>query len=180
MNIPNIITVLRFVLIPIFGYFLITGQYLIGVVLFIIAGFTDVLDGLIARRFNMVTSWGKFADPIADKLMQVTALVVLAMKGIIPLAIIVIVVAKEGLIAIGSILLYEKDDIVVTANWYGKMATVVFYLAIVMAIIFRINNLVSPFADILVNTFMVVAVLSSLFALLMYFLTYKKIHKEIK
>jgi cardiolipin synthase len=167
-------------MIPIFGYFLLTGQYLIGVVLFIIAGFTDVLDGLIARRFNMVTSWGKFADPMADKFMQVTALVILAMKGIIPLAIIIIVVAKEVLIAIGSIMLYEKDDIVVTSNWYGKLATVVFYLAIVMAIIFRINNLKSPYTDIFVNTFMVIAVLASLFALLMYFLTYRKIHKEIK
>ncbi len=167
-------------MIPIFGYFLLTGQYVVGVILFIIAGLTDVLDGYIARKFDMVTSWGKFADPMADKLMQATALVILTINNIIPYPIIVIVVVKEALIAAGSILLYKKDDIVVTSNWYGKMATVIFYLAIIMAIVFKINNLKPPYTDVIVNSLMLIAILSSLFALLMYFLAYKKIRKEIK
>jgi len=67
------------------------------------------VDGYIARKFDMVTSWGKFADPVADKLMQATALVILTINNIIPYPIIVIVVVKEALIAVGSILLYKKD-----------------------------------------------------------------------
>lgn len=180
MNIPNILTALRFILIPVFAYFLLTGQYITGVILFSIAGLTDVLDGYIARKYNMTTSWGKLADPTADKLMQVSALLILTINGIIPLIIIIVVVIKEAMVAAGSILLYKKDDIVVTSNRYGKAATVIFYLVIIMAIVFKIVNLKSPYTDIFVNGFMILAVLSSVFAFIMYFITYKKIHKEKK
>lgn len=168
MNIPNVLTAIRFIIIPIFGYFLYKEQYYTAVFLFLLGGLTDVLDGFIARRFNMITSWGKLADPLADKLMQITALILLVMQGKIPTVILIIVVAKEAFMATGSILLYKQENVVVAANWYGKLATVVFYFAIIM-IIFR-----GPYNQV----FIVVAVLATLFAFFMYSLTFNRIKKH--
>jgi cardiolipin synthase len=162
VNLPNILTALRFVLIPVFGYFLYKENYIIAVSLFLLGGITDVLDGYIARKYNMITSWGKLADPLADKFMQITALVLLTMQQRIPTAILIIVVAKEIFMVAGSILLYKQQKFVVSANWYGKMATVVFFFAIIMIIV-RV-----PYSQF----FIIVALLSTLFAFFMYSLTY--------
>lgn len=162
VNIPNILTAVRFVIIPVFGYFLYKEQYHTAVVLFLIGGLTDVSDGYIARKFNMVTSWGKLADPLADKLMQITALVLLTVQEKIPKVILIIVVAKEAFMGAGSLLLYKQKNVVVSANWYGKVATVVFYFAIIM-IIFK-----APYNQL----FIIIAVLATLFAFFMYSLTY--------
>lgn len=172
MNIPNILTVIRLLIIPVFGYYLFKGPgyYTFAVFLFLLAGLTDILDGYIARKFNMVTSWGKLADPVADKLMQITALIILTIQQKIPTVILIIVIAKEAFMGLGSILLYKKENFVVSANWYGKMATVVFYFAIIM-IIFN-----EPFS----NVFIVVAVLATLFAFVMYSRTYRSIRRDPK
>ncbi|MCX8130055.1 MAG: CDP-diacylglycerol--glycerol-3-phosphate 3-phosphatidyltransferase [Clostridia bacterium] len=172
MNIPNAITAVRFVLIPFFGYFLYMGQfdssqYIVAVIIFLIGGFTDVLDGFIARKFNLITSFGKLADPIADKLMQITALVILTIQDKIPVVVLIIVIAKEAFMGTGSILLYRQENLVVSANWYGKLATVVFHIAIIIAI-FSANK---SYSDI----FIAIAVCATLFAFFMYSMTYRKI-----
>jgi len=113
------------------------------VILFLLAGVTDVLDG--TRKFNMVTSFGKLADPLADKLMQLTALTILTIQDIIPLPVLIIVVAKESFMIIGSILIYKKVNFVVQADWYGKFATVVFFLAIVLTILVRSGLFANPY-----------------------------------
>ena len=170
MNIPNAITVVRFCLIPFFGYYLYIGQfdkkyYIVAVILFILGGITDILDGYIARKFNLITSFGKLADPVADKLMQITALVLLTMQDRIPPIVLIIVLAKEIFMGIGSILLYKQENFVVSANWYGKMATVVFHIAIIIAI----------FSERFSHVFVLIAVFSTLFAFFMYSLDYRKI-----
>jgi cardiolipin synthase (CMP-forming) len=169
VNVPNILTAIRFILIPIFAYYLCIGDYYTAVFLFLLAGLTDILDGFIARKYNLITSWGKLADPLVDKLMQITALVILSIvKGMIPMWLLSIVIAKEVFMGIGTILLYKQQNYVVSANWYGKMATVVFYFAIVM-IIFKVpsNN---PY-----NPFIFLAVLATLFAFSMYVRSYRQI-----
>lgn len=176
MNIPNILTAIRFVLIPVFAYFLVTEHYVVAVVLFLTGGLTDVLDGYIARRFNLVTAWGKIADPMADKLMQLTALFILSIViKVIPIELLAIILAKEIFMGIGALTLYKQDNYVVSANWYGKMATVVFYLAIVM-LIFD-----TPFSQRILfglpfnRFFFLIAVLAALFAFAMYVRAYQKI-----
>ena len=168
MNIPNILTAMRFVIIPIFGYYLYKEQYGLAVSLFLLGGLTDILDGYIARKFNLITSFGKLADPLADKLMLITALVLLAGQGKIPAVILIIVVAKEIFMCVGTVLLYKQENLVVSANWYGKMATVVFYFAIIM-IIFNVRY---------ANVFIGIAVISTLFAFFMYSLSFRKIKYE--
>lgn len=170
MNVPNILTVIRFLMIPVFAYFLCLGEYFTAAFLFLLAGLTDVLDGFIARKYNLITPWGKLADPLADKLMQITALVILTfIHGFIHPIILAVVLAKELFMVAGSVVLYKQNDYVVSANWYGKMATVVFYFAIVM-IIFK-----APYR----NVFISVAVLSTLFAFLMYIRQYMQIKNAV-
>ena len=184
MNVPNILTVLRFLLIPVFAYYLCIEHYVVAVILFLAGGLTDVLDGYIARRYNLVTSWGKIADPLADKLMQMTALVILTSWGLpwslnkIPIELLAIILAKEIFMGIGAIVLYKQDNYVVSANWYGKIVTVVFYLAIVMLIFDK------PFSQLILlglpfnRLFFLLAVFGALFAFFMYVRSYQKIKKN--
>ncbi len=168
MNIPNILTVIRFILIPVFGYHMYQKQYIAAVVVFLIAGLTDILDGYIARKYNMVTSWGKIADPLADKLMQITALAFLTFFEKIQLIVLVIVIIKEAFMGAGTIFLYRRKHVVVSANWYGKLATVIFYIAIILSIFNQ------KYQDVLIW----IAVLSTLFALVMYTISFTKIKKS--
>lgn len=181
MNIPNILTIIRFLIVPVFGYYLYTREFVIAAILFVLGGLTDVLDGYIARKFNLVTSWGKIADPVADKLMQLTALLILSVVlKIVPIEFLLIILAKEILMGIGAFVLYRQDNYVVSANWYGKLTTVVFYLAIIMMMFDE------PFSrwsiwGIPSNKFVfVLAIIVALFAFLMYVKSYFGIKKKNK
>lgn len=165
MNIPNTLTTIRFLLIPIFGYFLYEGQYFWSVMILILSGLTDILDGFFARKLDMITSWGIFADPLADKLTQLTALVLLFLKNRIHLVIIIILLLKESLMGIGSLLLYKQNNIVVSSNWYGKMAAVILYFSVIL-VIFDVPN---------ASYFVIIAVAASLFSLIMYMIRYFRI-----
>ena len=167
MNIPNILTIMRFLLIPFFAYFLHMQKYLISFFIFLLGGLTDILDGYIARKFDLITSWGKLADPLADKLMQITALTFLTIQGKIPLFVLIIVIIKETLMGIGGVLLYKQKNYVVSANWYGKLASLIFYFAIIM-ILFK-----APYS----NIFILIALIMTLFAFFMYLKNYIEIRK---
>ncbi|MBU5677053.1 CDP-diacylglycerol--glycerol-3-phosphate 3-phosphatidyltransferase [Alkaliphilus sp. MSJ-5] len=134
MNLPNILTTVRFVLIPLFvGVFFspLEKSLLYSVIIFILAGITDVLDGYIARKYDAISKWGQAMDPLADKLMQLTVLICFTSKQFIPIWVISIYGIKEISMILGGIVLYtKKDKLVVPANSYGKIATIVFYIAI--------------------------------------------------
>jgi cardiolipin synthase len=149
---------------------MIINNYLAAVILFLIGGLTDVLDGYIARKYNLITSFGKLADPLADKLMQITALVLLVIQQKLPLFVLMIVAVKELLMGIGSLSLLRKDKVVVSANWYGKLATVVFYFAILM-LIFDFS-----YGWILI----LIAVIATLYAFFMYAKSYVNIKANFK
>ena len=165
-NIPNILTIIRFILIPIILYFIITGNYLLGFIFFTISGITDILDGTIARKYNLISTFGKLMDPLADKLTQISVLATLTFKDIIPFWILVIVILKELIMIIGASFLYGKD-VVVYSKWFGKLATVLFYLAIVLSLIDKQFG----FAGIWKNVDMLlycVALVATVFSLVMY------------
>lgn len=176
MNIPNVLTAVRFIITPVFGYCLGTGQYILALILFSLGGITDVLDGYIARKYNLITSFGKLADPLADKLMQLTALVVLSIQGVIPTVFLIIILAKESFMGLGSLTLYKKENIVVSANWYGKLSTVIFYFVIVTAIILKQMDL--PFSRDFTDIAAGIAVAFAVFAFVMYSMEYKKMRTE--
>lgn len=119
-HVPNILTIIRFLLIPFIIYFLAINQYIVGVILFIISGITDVVDGAIARKFNFITDFGKLMDPLADKLTQISVLATLMIKELIPVWILAIVIAKEAVMIAGASFLYGRD-VVVSSKWFGKL-----------------------------------------------------------
>ena len=125
--IPNLLTTARLVLVPIFAFLVLGAKnFPAAAAVFVLSGITDVADGYIARHFHMGTNFGKIYDPFVDKLMQITAIVCLAIARIVPFWVIVVVICKEtAMIVIGGILYLKK--IVVHSNWYGKAATVLFY-----------------------------------------------------
>ncbi|MEI6132626.1 MAG: CDP-alcohol phosphatidyltransferase family protein [Bacillota bacterium] len=129
MNIANILTLIRLLLVPIFAVFFIQGNYLLAIVVFVLCGITDFVDGFIARKYDMVTEFGKLMDPLADKVLQITALVLLTIYFQINIAIVIVFALKEAVMLTGSTFLYRKK-VVVFSNWYGKVATVVLFIAI--------------------------------------------------
>ena len=143
--VPNILTIIRFLLIPIIVIFAIQDNYLATIIVITLSGFTDILDGYIARRFNFVSDFGKLMDPLADKATQVTILAILTIQQIIPLWILIIVLLKEFIMVSGASFLYGKE-LVVSSKWYGKLATVLFYAAIVCSlfILYWNGTIVSP------------------------------------
>ena len=162
--IPNILTVLRFFIIPFTIYYLTQDQYIAAIILLTLSGLTDVLDGAIARKFNLITNFGKLIDPLADKLTQVSLLGTLVVKDIIPLWILVIVLIKEAAMVAGASFLYGKV-LVVSSKWYGKAATVLFYLAIVLSMVFRDLGIQNNI-DLIIYY---IAVIMTIFSLVMYF-----------
>jgi cardiolipin synthase (CMP-forming) len=182
LNIPNFLTALRILIVPIFGYFLMKEQYLTAILLFLVGGLTDILDGYIARKYDMITSIGKLADPLADKLMQITALIVLVFQSnpLIPVSVLIIVVAKEAFMVTGSMLLYKRGKNIVSANWYGKLATVILYSAIFMTIIVKMEKFNNKYTNTLIDVFVIIAVIAALFAFFMYSMTFKQITKDSK
>ena len=165
-NIPNILTIFRFILIPINLYFIFTRHYLLGFIFFTISGITDILDGAIARKFNLVTNFGKLMDPLADKLTQVSVLATLVFQKIIPFWILVVVLLKELLMIIGASFLYGKD-VVVYSKWFGKLATVLFYLAIVCSLINKEFALTGVWQN-LDFILYCIAVIATVFSFIMY------------
>ena len=170
-NIPNILTIIRFILIPFIFISVITNHYFIALIIFTISAITDILDGYIARKFNYITDIGKLLDPLADKLTQISLLLALTMLNILPLWILIIVFVKECIIIISASFLYSKKDVVVYSKWYGKLATTLFYLAIVCSLIINQFNINLPFKVDLYLYYL--ALLATIFSLIMYGIKFK-------
>ena len=165
-HVPNILTIIRFILIPIILFFIFTGNYLLGFVFFTISGITDILDGAIARKFNLISTFGKLMDPLADKLTQISVLASLVIKDIIPIWILIIVVLKELIMIVGASFLYGKD-VVVYSKWYGKLSTVLFYIAIVISLITKQFEISGLWANLDLVLYCI-ALATTVFSLIMY------------
>lgn len=163
-HIPNILTIIRFLLIPFILCFLISENFIVAIIFLAISGITDILDGTIARKYNFITDFGKLMDPLADKATQIATLVALVLKNLIPFWILAIVVIKEFAMVAGASFLYGKE-LVVYSRWYGKLSTVLFYVAIFSSMLIRQFNLSYHFDLYLYY----IAVFATLFSLGAYF-----------
>ncbi len=175
-NIPNILTIIRFIFIPFIFTSVVNNDYLVALIIFTISAITDILDGYIARKYNYITDLGKLIDPLADKLTQVSLLLSLSILKILPWWIFAIVFIKECVMVISASLLYKRKDVVVYSKWYGKLATVLFYLAIVVSLIVNQFHIQMPFRIDLYLYYL--AILSTIFSLIMYSIKFK-IKKEM-
>ena len=140
MNLPNKLTVLRVILIPFFVVSMMienganqTFRY-VAAAIFIIASLTDMLDGKIARKYNLVTNFGKFMDPLADKLLVCSALICLIQLGQLPAWMVIIIVSREFIIS-GFRLVAAGQGIVIAASYWGKFKTTFQMIAVVLMIL---------------------------------------------
>ncbi|GAB6092430.1 CDP-diacylglycerol--glycerol-3-phosphate 3-phosphatidyltransferase [Furfurilactobacillus curtus] len=169
MNLPNKLTVFRIILIPIFLIILAVPFHwgsviwlgttiplvnVIATVIFIVASLTDLLDGKIARGQHLVTNFGKFADPLADKMLVMTAFVVLIEMGKAPAWVIAIIVCRELAITGLRLLIVENNGTVMAAAYPGKIKTTTQMLAIILLLLNNVffNNIHLPMAGILLYT----------------------------
>lgn len=120
-NVPNTLTIIRMLLIPVYWFVFMDGQTAWGLVIFITASLTDLADGYIARKYNQITDFGKLMDPLADKLMVVSVMLSLAIKGMAPWPALLVILCKEALMVLGGTLLYKKGVVVYAAK-IGKYA----------------------------------------------------------
>ena len=140
MNLPNKLTLLRVVLIPVFVVLLLLegGQNytlrIAALIVFCIASFTDFLDGQIARRNNLVTNFGKFMDPLADKLLVCSALICMIELGQLPSWYVITVIAREFIIS-GFRLVAADNGIVIAASWWGKFKTTFQMFTVILLIL---------------------------------------------
>lgn len=127
MNLPNKLTIVRIIMIPFFVFFLLTdfvaGSKWIATVLFCAASITDFLDGHIARKYNLVTNFGKFMDPLADKLLVGAAMICLIPMDKLPAWIVIVIISREFIIS-GFRLVASDSGIVIAASYWGKFKTV--------------------------------------------------------
>ena len=140
MNLPNKLTTLRVILIPFFVFFLLWqgGENrtfrIISLVIFIVASLTDLLDGKIARKYNLVTYFGKFMDPLADKLLVCSALICLIELNQLPAWMVIVIISREFIIS-GFRLVASDNGVVIAASYWGKFKTTFQMFAVILLIL---------------------------------------------
>lgn len=134
---PNALSILRLLMVPLFVALFLKGNVPVAVVVFILAGATDVLDGYIARRFDCTSTLGRVLDPLADKLLQLSAFLCLWHRDYIPLWMPLVYFAKELATAIGALVIFRKTKFVVKSNVFGKLATVLVFGAVFVISLFH-------------------------------------------
>lgn len=176
MNLPNKLTVLRMIMIPFFVFFMLTdyigeaGRW-VSLAIFIIASLTDLLDGKIARKYNLVTNFGKFMDPLADKLLVVSALICLVETGQLAAWIVIIITSREFIIS-GFRLIASDNGVVLAASYWGKFKTT-FQMIMVCLMIVNIPQL-----TVVTDIVMWIAVALTIISLIDYLVKNKGVMKE--
>ena len=164
MNLPNKLTLFRVILIPFFVFFLLApyfegyGNY-IAVAIFIVASITDFLDGKIARKYNLVTNFGKFMDPLADKLLVCSALICLIQLELIPAWVVILIIAREFIIS-GFRLVASDNGVVIAASYWGKFKTAFQMLTVIVLILNIPNKVFTILGTVLIYVSLALTVIS--------------------
>ena len=135
-TIPNILSMFRIVLLPFIVWFFVCKEdHVMAIVILLISGLSDILDGFIARKFNMISDFGKIIDPVADKLTQGILLICLIFKYIQVLWVLGVFILKEFIMIMMGYMIIKRKNLVNSAKWYGKLNTVIIYSVIFFMII---------------------------------------------
>lgn len=179
MNIPNQLSLLRILLIPVFAVLYLCGgkqpYYLLSAVVLLLSGLTDVLDGYIARRFHMTSELGKILDPLADKLTQITVLICLVVLHPRLLWAVAVIFMKELTMLIGGLIILKKKIPMASSKWFGKVGTVMFYIATFIIIAFS-----DTISDNTITGIVVGVMVYMLFTLAMYIPEFFKLKNNSK
>lgn len=172
-TIPNIMGYCRILLIPVFCYFYIAKEdYLIAAGIVLISSLSDLFDGYIARRFNMVTELGKALDPIADKLTHAALALCLASRYPMMWALLGLMLIKEGYMGIMGLYFLKRDQMLDGAKWYGKVCTALLF--VVLLILFFFPHL----SITIVNTLIVVTMIVMFLTLCLYIPVFRQMRRK--
>lgn len=176
MNLPNKLTTLRMLLVPVFIIIYLLGYEIVSLVIFATASFTDFLDGYLARKYNLVSNYGKIMDPLADKLLVTSALVCMVQTGLVPAWMVIIILAREFAIT-GLRAVAASEGTVIAAAWSGKVKTVTQMIAIIFLLLrnwpFSLVNI--PFADIMLW----IAVIMTIYSGVEYMMKNRKLFSDM-
>lgn len=177
MNLPNKLTMFRVILIPFFVLFMLVDitsvDKWIALAIFIVASLTDLLDGKIARKYNLVTNFGKFMDPLADKLLVCSALICLVEMAKLPAWMVIIIIAREFIIS-GFRLIAADNGVVIAASYWGKFKTT-FQMVMICLLIADIEAI-----HVLTMIIVWIALLLTVISLIDYLVKNKAVMKETK
>lgn len=174
LTIPNLLSLLRLLMIPLIVRLYVREQYVQAVAVIIISGITDVVDGIIARKCGMVSDFGKILDPLADKLTQAAIIIGLATKYSLMIPLIIEFALRELIMTILGYITIKRKDSVNSSKWYGKVTTVLLYAVFVILIFFPGIPLWAA------NTLIVLCAAMILLSLILYARFYSKILSESK
>lgn len=165
MNLPNKLTVLRIIMVPFFVFFMLTevggaANKWIALLIFCIASLTDLLDGKIARARNLVTNFGKFMDPLADKLLVCAAMICLIPLGKLQSWVVIVIISREFIIS-GFRLVASDNGIVIAASYWGKFKTV-FQMLMIIVLIADLGGVFSMIGTVLIWVSLVLTIVSLL------------------
>jgi len=161
MNLPNKLTIARMLIVPVFIVILMREYYVISAVIFILASLTDMFDGMIARKYNLVTNFGKIMDPLADKILVVAALVCLVQLGDVPAWMVIVILAREFAVT-GLRTAAAAQGIVIAAGTTGKIKTILQMIAIPALLLqnWPFSYIGFPFAQIMLWASLIMTVIS--------------------
>jgi CDP-diacylglycerol--glycerol-3-phosphate 3-phosphatidyltransferase len=171
MNLPNILTALRVAMIPVFVLTYAQVAPAVSLLIFLLASLTDCLDGYLARKWNQITAFGKLFDPLADKLLLLAVLFCIARSRLIPWWVLIVVAVKELLMMAGSVWMLKKN-VVVSANFLGKAATVAFILALTFVFPWHTIGWLTKLGDVLL--YVAVALSVAAFFVYSYFAFFRR------
>ncbi len=175
-TLPNLLTYARVILIPFIVWtYLGLEKYNISAALIIVSGLTDCVDGFIARRFNMITDFGKIIDPIADKMTQIVVVACLAFRYRLMIVLVGVLLFKEFFVGIMGLLVLRATDVVDGSKWYGKLATILFYLVIVLLLGVPMET---KTADLLIISCLIAMLLSLVLYTIRYTMILNGAHKK--
>lgn len=186
MNLPNKLTMLRVILIPFYIFFTLTeyagsASPWIALGIFAVASLTDLLDGKIARKYNLITNFGKFMDPLADKLLTCSAMICFIEKKIMPAWVVIVIIAREFIIS-GFRLIASDNGVVIAASMWGKVKTVFQMVMVILMIIYNAKDFV-PQLEVLylpVQIVMYIAMALTIISLVDYLVKNKDVMKDQK
>lgn len=170
LTIPNLLSAVRLMLIPLIVWLYCKKQaYFAAVAVIVLSGITDIADGIIARKFNMVSDLGKILDPIADKLTQAAMIICLISRYEWMLWLFLLFAIKEFVMGISGLIVIKKKDVVNSAQWFGKLTTVVLYT--VMILLFSFPSINAAWA----NAMILVCAAVMMLSMVKYLLFYRKL-----
>lgn len=183
LTVPNLLSVIRILIVPFFAYYFMQGNIVTAAVLIVLSGLSDCVDGFIARKFNQITELGKMLDPLADKITQGTVALCLAVKfpAICPL-LVLFIVKELGMLVLAMVLLLNKNKRPCAAKWYGKVSTILFYIAVIVIVVmslFGVNETSPATFDLVSYILLIITGVMMVYSTVKYFGVFRELlHSE--